>query len=125
MGAVHGASAGTHVSGGVGAQQGEADEVLLSACLGNTWAHCVNTRLVVQFPANSDGSCTAYGGGSGALGDGAFSPFVERPVAGELRRLRVAKAPCCSEASFDFVISPAGPRSVLSAIDPAASLLRF
>ena len=62
------------------------DESVLSACLGNTWAHCVNTRLVLQ-----------YGGGGGGLGGAARQT-----------QLRVAKDPMCAEAVFNYYIGSAG-----------------
>ena len=63
------------------------DDSLLSACLGNTWAHCVNTRLVLQHAS----------GGGGALGGAARQT-----------QLRVAKDPMCAEALFNYYIGSAG-----------------
>ena len=60
------------------------DDSVLSACLGNTWAHCVNTRLVLQY-------------GSGGHGGAARQT-----------QLRVAKDPMCAEAVFDYYIGSAG-----------------
>ena len=63
------------------------DDSLLSACLGNTWAHCVNTRLVLQHAS----------GGGGGLGGAARQT-----------QLRVAKDPMCAEALFNYYIGSAG-----------------
>jgi len=54
---------------------------------GNTWAHCVNTRLVLQH---------ASGGGGGLRG------------AARQTQLRVAKDPMCAEALFNYYIGSAG-----------------
>ena len=62
------------------------DDSVLSACLGNTWAHCVNTRLVLQY------------GSGGGLGGGAARQT----------QLRVAKDPMCAEAVFNYYIGSAG-----------------
>ena len=63
------------------------DDSVLSACLGNTWAHCVNTRLVLQYGS----------GGGGGLGGAARQT-----------QLRVAKDPMCAEAAFNYYIGSAG-----------------
>ena len=65
------------------------DDSLLSACLGNTWAHCVNTRLVLQHAS----------GGGGGLGGAARQRQTQ---------LRVAKDPMCAEALFNYYIGSAG-----------------
>ena len=57
------------------------EEAALSACLGNTWAHGVNTRLILQC-APTD-----------ALGPGG-------------RQLRVAKDASCADAVFEWAIPP-------------------
>lgn len=59
------------------------DESVLSACLGNTWAHCVNTRLVLQYSSGHGG-------------------------AARQTQLRVAKDPMCAEAVFNYYIGSAG-----------------
>jgi len=73
------------MAGGGGSGGGElsvvrgAEESELQACLGISWAHHVNTRLVLQ---HAD--------------------------AAQARELRIAKDPMCSEARFAYAIGPAG-----------------
>ena len=67
-------------AGSIGLVHGK-DDHLLSACLGNTWAHGVNTRLILQC-APTD-----------ALGPGG-------------RQLRVAKDASCADAVFEWAIPP-------------------
>ena len=85
------------------------EEAALSACLGNTWAHCVNTRLVAQIPP---GSNTARSGGPVGPGPGgAWGGAPGELPRGGVRQLRVAKAPLCAEGHFEFVVTPDGPRA--------------
>ena len=73
-----GAIADAKAAGSIGLVHGK-DDHLLSACLGNTWAHGVNTRLILQC-APTD-----------ALGPGG-------------RQLRVAKDASCADAVFEWAI---------------------
>jgi len=74
------------------------DDVALSACLGNTWAHCVNVRLVLEFPRSAGGPT-------------------------EWRELRIAKAPVCPLQTFRYVIGAGGLQPVAGS--EAFSLLRL
>lgn len=65
----------------------------LSACLGTSWAHCVNVRLVMQF----------HGAGCQAEG----SAYAHKG-----RELRVAKANFCAEATFPFAVTEVGLASL-------------
>lgn len=65
----------------------------LSACLGTSWAHCVNVRLVMQF-------------------QGAGSQIEDSAYAHKVRELRVAKANFCAEATFPFAVTEAGLASL-------------
>ncbi|XP_004349738.2 hypothetical protein CAOG_01223 [Capsaspora owczarzaki ATCC 30864] len=69
--------------GGASSAQRETDgvenvEAQVTAALGNTWSHCVNTRLVVEY------------------------------VTDELRTVKIAKSPIAPCASFSYVIEPEG-----------------
>ena len=70
------------------------EDSLLSACLGNTWAHCVNTRLVLQY--ERDGS----GGTWGAAGGGTD--------AGSSTQLHVTKSAMCGAAAFSYAVGASG-----------------
>ena len=86
------------------------EEAALSACLGNKWAHCVNTRLVAQIPPASNAARSGGLGGPGP-GGGAWGGAPGEMPRGGVRQLRVAKAPLCAEGHFEFVVTPDGPRA--------------
>ena len=101
------------------------EDALLAACLGNTWAHCVNTRLVLQYapqhaPARAAAAAAAAaftsapgaapGATHGAIPAGV--PSGRRAPGGGAtaapREVRVAKAPMCATASFGYEVGPVG-----------------
>ena len=73
----------------------------LSACLGTSWAHCVNVRLVMQFHAEDS------------------QPKGRRHH--ELRELRVAKANFCAERTFPFTVTESGLESASVVATPPFS----
>ena len=80
------------------------DDVQLVAQSGPMWAHCVNTRLVLQYPA---------------IGEVVPAPLRAPPAPGAVHaavpkpmRLRVAKSAMCAEATFGYVVDVDGIRSV-------------
>mmetsp|Transcript_9846 Transcript_9846/g.22353 ORF Transcript_9846/g.22353 Transcript_9846/m.22353 type:complete len:157 (-) Transcript_9846:805-1275(-) len=70
------------------------DDALLSASLGNTWSHSVNMRLVLQCQPSTVPLPP--------------SELLARGIPPELREIRVAKSPMCSDASFPYVIGAHG-----------------
>jgi RAD51-like protein 1 len=93
------------VAGDIGSIQGQEDLQLL-AYLGTAWAHCVNVRLVMQYPRFATQLPPPPPPGVVAT----LAP--ERPM-----HLRVAKAPMCAEATFDYVVSTAGVVTGVAAAD--------
>ncbi|KAL8622953.1 hypothetical protein ACOMHN_027074 [Nucella lapillus] len=65
---------------GWGSVVGEGEESYLTAALGNTWSHCVNTRLLLHYRNNNN----------------------------NVRQILVAKSPVAPFTCFDFVITDKG-----------------
>ncbi len=88
----------------------------LSAGLGVMWAHCVNTRLVLQY--DEAAACLPPPAPLSARASGGEPPPLPPPLfgGGRAAQLRVAKAPNCREALFDYRVDAFGLRP--HAIDP-------
>lgn len=71
--------------------------------LGNTWSHCVNTRLVLQHMPASVVALPPSGAAAGP-----FAAALQAAAEGGVRTISVAKSPIAPNATDVYVISAAG-----------------
>jgi hypothetical protein len=90
-------SSGAKDADGYGGSDGD-----LAPALGNTWSHCVNTRLLLDASAHSMG--TAGGGGDDMEGGGMEGHTGEQSV----RRMTIAKSPVAASVSVHYSIQAGG-----------------
>ena len=85
-----------------------------AAALGVKWAHCVNTRLVLEGAAESSVTGTG-GGGDGGDGAGGFrgglAECAEKKNPGaQIRVVKVVKSPRCALRGFEYQVWEGGVR---------------
>ena len=85
-----------------------------AAALGVKWAHCVNTRLVLEGAAESSVTGTG-GGGDGGDGAGGFrgglAERAEKKNPGaQIRVVKVVKSPRCALRGFEYQVWEGGVR---------------
>jgi RAD51-like protein 1 len=89
-----------------------------AAALGVKWAHCVNTRLVLEGAAESsvtgtggggDGGGDAVGGAGGGLAECADATKKKNPGA-QIRVVKVVKSPRCALRGFEYQVWEGGVR---------------
>jgi RAD51-like protein 1 len=82
------------------------------------WAHCVNTRLVLEGAAESsvtgtggggDGGGDAVGGAGGGLAECADATKKKNPGA-QIRVVKVVKSPRCALRGFEYQVWEGGVR---------------
>ena len=77
------------------------EDVVVTASLGNTWAHCVNSRLMMEYA----------GGGKRKVNSPAVSVCVCPPIVSltlHCSQLMVAKSPLCEGGSVMVTVGKEG-----------------
>ena len=83
---------------GGGGGGGDADAGSVTAALGTKWAHCVNTRLVLEGAAGAEGA-------DGKANDGEDAGYHQRR-----RVIKVVKSPRCPLVGFECDVYAGGIR---------------
>jgi RAD51-like protein 1 len=90
-----------------------------AAALGVKWAHCVNTRLVLEGAAESsvtgtggggDGGGDAVGGAGGGLAELECAEKKDPDPGAQIRVVKVVKSPRCALRGFEYQVWEGGVR---------------
>lgn len=78
----------------------QGDRSVVTAALGNSWSHCVNTRLLLQY----------MHGGRRLVGEGVMVWWCDggNKVHGYFLQLTIAKSPVCDSEGFVVTIEEKG-----------------
>ena len=85
-----------------------------AAALGVKWAHCVNTRLVLEGAAESSVTGTGRGGdggdGAGGFRGGLAERAEKKNPGAQIRVVKVVKSPRCALRGFEYQVWEGGVR---------------